>query len=58
MRGLGSGHVTNTPMRGMEINFTGRGHIQTYILTDGHHDSMTESAQWVDSEKTKLSKEF
>ena len=46
MRGLGSGHVTCGPMRGMEINFTGRGH------SHGHCDSMTESAQWAVSVKT------
>ena len=51
MRGLGSGHVTCGPMGGLEINFTGRGHIQTYIHTYGHSDSMTESAQWADSVK-------
>ena len=32
MRGLGSGHVTCGPMRGLEINFT-----QTHVRTDGHH---------------------
>ena len=52
MRGLGSGHVTCGPMRGLEINFTGRGH--TYGQTDGHRDSMTESAQWADSVKIAL----
>ena len=49
MRGPGSGHVTCGPMRGLEINFTGRGH--TYIRTDGHRNSMTESAHWADSVK-------
>ena len=33
MRGLGSGHVTCGPMRGLEINFTGRGHTQTDVAT-------------------------
>ena len=47
MRGLRSGHVTCGSMRGLEINFTGRGHM--YVQTDGHRDSMTESAQWADS---------
>ena len=55
MRGLGSGHVTCGPMRGLEINFTGRGLIETYrrtyIHTYGHPDSMTESAQWAESVK-------
>ena len=32
MRGLGSGHVTCGPMRGLEINYAGRGHA--YIQTD------------------------
>ena len=41
MRGLGSGHVTCGPMRGLEMNFTGRG--QTDTQTDGHVDSLTES---------------
>ena len=50
MRGLGSGHVTCGQMRGLEINFTGRGH--TYVHTYGHRDSMTESAQWADSLKS------
>ena len=57
MRGLGSGHVTCGPMRGLEINFTGRGHIhtdrQTDTPADGHRDSMTESAQCADSVKTE-----
>ena len=30
MRGLGSGHVTCGPMRGLEINFTGRGQTNNY----------------------------
>ena len=35
MRGLGSGHVICGPMRGLEINFTGRGrtNVQRYIAT-------------------------
>ena len=47
MRGLGSGHMTCGPMRGLEINFTGRGQTDrhTYIHTDGHCDSMTDPAQ-------------
>ena len=51
MRGLESGHVTCGPMRGLEINFTGRGQTDRHTdrHTDGHSDSMTESAQWVDS---------
>ena len=58
MRGLGSGHVTCGPMRGLEKNCMGRGqthrqtHRQTNKQTDGHRDSMTESAQWADSVKT------
>ena len=52
MRGLGSGHVTCGPMRGLEINFTGRG--QTHRQTDGHRDYMTELAQWADSVKIQL----
>ena len=47
MRGLGSGHVTCGPMRGLEKNAPDG----TDILTDGHGDSMTESAQWADSVK-------
>ena len=53
MRGLGSGHVTCGPMRGLEKNCMGRG--QTNKSTDGHRDSMTESAQWADSVKITLS---
>ena len=49
MRGLGSGHVTCGPMRGMEKNCMGRG--QTYVHTDGHCNSMTELARWADSVK-------
>ena len=33
MRGLGSGHVTCGPMRGLEKNCMGRGHIYIYIHT-------------------------
>ena len=36
MRGLGSGHVTCGPMRGLEINFTGRG------KTDMHAHRQTD----------------
>ena len=48
MRGLGSGHVTCGPMRGLNKNCMGRGQTnrQTDRQTDGHRDSMTESAQW------------
>ena len=49
MRGLGSGHVTCGPMRGLEKNCIGRG--QVHRQTKGHRDSMTESAQWADSVK-------
>ena len=31
MKGLGSGHVTCGPMRGLEKNCMGRGHISIYI---------------------------
>ena len=57
MRGLGSGHVTCGPMRGLKKNCMGRGqtHRQTNRQTNGHRDSMTESAQWVDSVKTHSS---
>ena len=53
MRSLGSGHVTCGPMGGLKKNCT-RWHRQTDIQTDGHGDSMTESAQcqWADSVKT------
>ena len=36
-------------MRGLEKNRMGRGHT-----TDGHRDSMIESAQWADSMKIIL----
>ena len=49
MRGVGSGHMTCGPMRGLEINYAGRG--RSYIPADGHRDSMTESVQWADSVK-------
>ena len=45
MRGLGSGHVTCGPMRGLKKNCMGRGQ------THGYRDSMTELAQWADSVK-------
>ena len=39
--------VTKTsPMKG-KVFFTGD--IHTYIHSDGHRNSMTESAQWADS---------
>ena len=51
MRGLGSGHVTC----GEDLS-NARGCLlykgQTHIQTDGHCDSLTESAQWADSVKT------
>ena len=36
MRGLGSGHVTCGPMRGLEINYAGRrhAHTHTHVQTD------------------------
>ena len=39
MRGLGCGHVTCGPMRGLKINFTGRG--KTNRQTDTHTDIAT-----------------
>ena len=53
MRGLGSGHVTCGPMRGLGKNCLGRGQTdrQTNRRTNGHCDSMTEPAQWADSVK-------
>ena len=55
MRGLGSGHVTSGPMRGLEKTApdgTNRQtNRQTNKHTDKHGDSMTESAQWADSVK-------
>ena len=51
MRGLGSGHVTCGPMKGLEINSLGG---DTDVHTHGHRDSMTESAQWADSVKIML----
>ena len=50
MRGLGSGHVTCGPMTGLEKIAWG-GDKQTDRQTDGHCNSMTESAQWADSVK-------
>ena len=52
------GDVKKTsPMKG-EVFFTGdrhrHRHTHTHIQTDGHRDSMTESAQLADSVKTKL----
>ena len=60
MRGLGSGHVTCGPMRGLEKKLHGEGtdtqtDRQTNKHTDGHRDSMTESAQWADSVKSRCS---
>ena len=56
MRGLGSGHVTCGPMRGLEINFTGRG--PTDRQTDGHCDSMTNPAQRAESVKMRYNYVF
>ena len=53
MRGLGTDHVISGSIRGLEKNCTGwRKQIDRQIdrqaetQTDGHGDSMTESAQW------------
>ena len=47
----GGGDVKKTsPMKG-NVFFTGD--IRTYVQTDGHRDSLTESAQWADSVKIK-----
>ena len=56
MRGLGSGHVTCGPMRGLEKNCMGRGQTdrQTDRQTDGHGDSMTDPAQRAESVKILL----
>ena len=52
MRGLGSGPVTCGPMRGLEKKLHGEGtYKQTNRQTNGHCDSMTESAHWADSVK-------
>ena len=40
----GTDHVILGPMRGLEKNFT-RWHGQTHRHTEGHGDSMTNSAQ-------------
>ena len=46
------GDVKKTfPMKG-KVFFTGDRHTNTQ--TDGHHNSMTESAQWADSVKINL----
>ena len=47
MRGLGSGHVTCGPMRGIKGNFTGRGQTdkRTDKRTDGHRDSLADSVK-------------
>ena len=48
--GMERGGVKKTsPIKG-KVFFTGN--IQIYIHTDGHHNSMTESAQWADSVKS------
>ena len=50
-QGGDTGGVKKTsPMKG-KVFFTGDTH--TRIHTHGHRDSMTESAQWADSVKTK-----
>ena len=56
MRGLGSGHVTCGPMRGLKKNCMGRGqtHRQTNRQTNGHRNSVIESAQWADSVKMHM----
>ena len=51
MRGLGSGHVTCGPMRGLKKMHGEGTNTQTDRQTNGHRDSMTESAQWADSVK-------
>ena len=56
MRGLGSGHVTCGPMRGLKkIAWGGdtQTNRQTNKQTNGHRNSMTESAQWANSVKIK-----
>ena len=45
MKGLGTDHVIQGPMRGLNINCI-RWRKQTIRQKDGHGDSMTESAQW------------
>ena len=60
MRGLGSGHVTCGPMRGLEKNCMGRGQTdtQTDKQKDGHCNSMTELAQWADSVKNLTNRQL
>ena len=41
----GTDHVISGPMRGLEKNSI-RWRRQNHRQTDGHRDSMTESAQW------------
>ena len=51
MEGVGyaRGDVKKTSLMKGEVFFTGDTH--TYRQTDGHRDSMTESAQWAESVK-------
>ena len=54
MRGLGSGHVTcgeDLSNARRCLLHRGQTYRQTYIQTDGHHNSMTESAKWANSVK-------
>ena len=46
MKGLGTDHVISGPMRGLKKTVSDGANKQTNRQTDGHRNSMTESAQW------------
>ena len=46
LRGLGTKHVISGSMRGLKKYASDGADRQTNRQTSGHHDSMTESAQW------------
>ena len=50
----GTDHVISGPMRGLKKTASDGANRQTNTQTDGHSDSMTETAQWGQfSENTK-----
>ena len=55
MRGLGTNHEISGPITGLEEKKL-HPMAQTDKHTDGHGNSMTESANWADSVKTTLEK--
>ena len=55
-RGLETDHVILGPLRGLRIDFTGRGHTNIHIYR--HCDSMTDPAQRAESVKNSSLKKL